>query len=183
MQNTDPKYLERYANVYTLTMSIPDDIRFDMHYWGRQHSESPCGTAACMAGHAGLHPWFRKQGLILEPSAKDPGFLSPPGKSYCDAFDEIADFFGYDCEKMYNHPFDPNGSWYYEFNENGEQVLDYYNELIQLFDGKRITPSIAAEALRNYMLSHWDTEFVNTAIEKAEARYNVDFVHQFAKWE
>lgn len=170
MQNTDPQYLERYANVYTLTRSIPDDIRFDMHYWGRQHIGSECGTAACMAGHAGLHPWFHEQGLILGPSAIEPGFLSPPGKSYYDIFEEIADFFGFDCEKMDNHPFDPDGAWYYEVDEAS-------------FDGDRITPSIAAEALRNYMLSHWDTESVNTAIEKAEARYNVDFVHQFAKWE
>lgn len=170
MQNTDPKYLERYANVYTLTVSIPNDIRFDMHYWGRKHIGSPCGTAACMAGHAGLHPWFHEQGLILTPSAKNPGFLSPPGKWYYDAVEEIADFFGYDYQEMYNHPFDPNGSWYCELDEDD-------------FDGNRITPSIAAKALRNYMLSHWDTESVNTAIEKAEARYNVDFVHQFAKWE
>lgn len=173
MQNKDPQYLERYANVYTLTMSIPDDIRFDMHYWGRQHIGSECGTAACMAGHAGLHPWFREQGLILEPSDIDPGFLSPPGTSYYDTFEEIADFFGYDYQEMHNHPFDPEGSWYYEDDEDGEQA----------FDGDRITPSIAAEALRNYMLSHWDSESVSTAIEKAEARYNVDFVHQFAKWE
>ena len=87
-----------------------------------------------------------------------------------DLFDEIADFFGFDYKEMSNHPFDPDGSWYYELDENS-------------FGGDRITPSIAAEALRNYMLSHWDTESVNTAIEKAEARYNVDFVHQFAKWE
>src|SRR5690606_3796014 len=99
------------------------------YYWGRQHIGSPCGTAACMAGHAGLHPWFHEQGLILKPSAKNPGYLSPPGKSYYDAFEEIADFFGYDYQEMHNHPFDPDGSWYYELDEDG-------------FDGDRITPSI-----------------------------------------
>lgn len=62
-QETDKKYLERWANMYSLARSIPRDRRFNMNFWGRHDEESACGTTACLAGHAILHPWFRRRGF------------------------------------------------------------------------------------------------------------------------
>lgn len=40
-------------------------IHFNMCTFGEQEPEV-CGTIACAAGTAGLHPWFRKRGFKLE---------------------------------------------------------------------------------------------------------------------
>lgn len=62
-QDKDPKFLERWANAYKLATTIPNDRRFNMAVFGYEDEKSQCGTAACLAGHAMLHPWFRRRGL------------------------------------------------------------------------------------------------------------------------
>lgn len=49
---------------------------FDMSLWGH---ETECGTVACMAGHFGLDPWFRKRKVKLIPSEYFGDVVAPGG--------------------------------------------------------------------------------------------------------
>jgi len=51
---------------------------FNIHHW-IQYTD--CGTVACIAGHCGLDPWFRKRGLItsMEMSKKVLSFFGAYG--------------------------------------------------------------------------------------------------------
>lgn len=47
---------------------------FDMGRWG---GKTRCGTKACAAGHAGMDPWFRRQGFSMRVSGlrrRDDGY-------------------------------------------------------------------------------------------------------------
>lgn len=74
---TDNIYLERCANLYTLIRSIPPKkakkTGFNMESWAANDDNAECGTSACMAGHAGIHPYFVNQGfnLVITPDVYD----------------------------------------------------------------------------------------------------------------
>jgi len=48
----EQEHINAWANMHKLTLTIPDDNRFNMESWGDQNRDSICGTSACMAGHA-----------------------------------------------------------------------------------------------------------------------------------
>lgn len=55
----------RWENVLRVLRGLSRHERkkhFDMGTWGEK---TECGTVACAAGHCGLDPWFRKNGLKL----------------------------------------------------------------------------------------------------------------------
>jgi hypothetical protein len=58
--------------------------RFDMESWH-------CGTAACAAGTAALHPWFNGQGLYMGASVWSPGRI-PRYNGYIN-FTALENFF------------------------------------------------------------------------------------------
>lgn len=157
MQSTSPEFLERWANLYTLTKSIPDDDRFNMLDWASP-KDTECGTAACMAGHAALHPWFRSRGLIPE--------FKQTMNDICMVLNFVVnDFFGVDSWSY--TPLDP------EICNNILGVNPIYT---------KIRPAHAARAVILYLERYWSTMDIEQAIQKAEARYDPKWVHEFADW-
>jgi hypothetical protein len=158
MQNTNPKFLERWANVHSLVSSIPDDQRFSMSNWGREDKESACGTAACAAGHAALHPWFRKRGLKTRFELSYPsymfGFMEIPNR---DVFFGLTDW--------YDSPFCP------EWCVHNPYKLGH------------LTPKRVATSIKEYMLIYWPRGAVNEALKKAVATYDAAHVHKNVPWD
>lgn len=152
-QNLEVHFLNRWAAVYHLTRSIPRDKRFDMTTFGVQ-ADTKCGTAACMAGHAMLHPWFRDQGLqhtLAYEGSKDLIFTQ-------------STFFGVYTWKR--SPFDPHFC---------RRVLD--NSMW------KITPHQASEVVMAWMLYWWPKEVVEAALEATKTvQYSAAFVHKFTPW-
>lgn len=100
---TQAQKIVRWENVLRVLRGLSRHERklhFDMGTWGEK---TDCGTVACAAGHCGLDPWFRKQGLKydFEQLTPDP-YLVEAGKDEPAwdgnwAFDghlEVEDFFG-----------------------------------------------------------------------------------------
>jgi len=90
----DDHHMNRLANLVKLLESINPD-NFNLSHWvgivspstgevvshssfkafntmdinpNKELIQFPCGTTACACGHAGLDPWFRKQGLFTTPA-------------------------------------------------------------------------------------------------------------------
>lgn len=92
-----PKYIDGFAGnqITTLHREIDD---FDMGAWG-------CGTSACAAGIAMIHPWFRKRGLryFIETEANAKEGIeeerSPMYKEFTEG-DALREFFGIDNEAV-----------------------------------------------------------------------------------
>jgi hypothetical protein len=58
--------IQRWEKGIELLKSLPKHVRrkhWDMSSWGHK---TACGTAACAAGHMGMHRWFRARGLVLK---------------------------------------------------------------------------------------------------------------------
>jgi hypothetical protein len=58
--------IERWEHAdLTLKNLSPHEKRkhFDLGDWG---TKGPCGTVACVAGHCGMDPWFRRRGFKLD---------------------------------------------------------------------------------------------------------------------
>lgn len=49
-----------------------DHVHFNMGEFGSE-TQDVCGTTACAAGVAGLHPWFRRRGLKMVMVPRDDG--------------------------------------------------------------------------------------------------------------
>ncbi len=165
MQLTEKKYLERWANMYSLARTIPNDRRFNMDTWGSYVPESICGTAACLAGHAGLHPWFRKRGLMPQISwCKDDYDQEYIGDMDFD-FDKLAAFWGHEStpgECEFPPPFIPESGCY--------------------ADPNKISPKQAARAVKDWMLESWSKDEVKRAISNATVEYDKDWVHKYTPW-
>jgi len=159
-QLTDKKYLERWANMYTLAHSTPNDDRFNMSFWAHANESTVCGTSACMAGHASLHPWFRRRGF-------KPKF----GGGVMELNDGILEsFWGADTEDnhfIYILPFEPSDC-------RRLAGLDY---------GIKIIPKRGAKAVKTWMLKFWSKEQVKAAIGRATATYDAKWVHKYTPWE
>lgn len=156
MQKNDPKYLERWANVYSLCRTIPHDSRFNMDIWGKQ-ANTACGTAACAAGHAALHPWFRRRGLgaRAEYSGLHPNDISGMFITFRSRRQwAIEKFFG--CSNKDHTPF---------ISCIGED-----------------NPKVVAAEIRRYMRRTWSKRQVQNAINNAEAFYDAEYVHRFSPW-
>jgi hypothetical protein len=175
----DPKYLERWAATYTLVASIPHDNRFDMQYWGKKQTDSVCGTTACAAGHAALHPWFVERGLDVKIQTEN-------------AYDENYNYVGqtatgfelwnkghfWGMNSIMGCPFDPDFCFaalgfeeYY--NSNGNWIDDSSHDF---------TPEEVASVIRDWMVRHWGEEATAAAIAASPVRYSVEAVHELAPW-
>lgn len=153
-QKTDKKYLERWANMYSLARSIPRDKRFNMAFWAQPNDSTACGTSACMGGHAALHPWFRRRGLI--PTFRDNAM----------SFKYLSPFWGLDNGEMVT-PFEPNRC----------------RVLAGMRYNLKITPKRGAKAVMVWMLKFWTKDQVEAAISKATATYDPKWVHKYTPWE
>lgn len=165
MQKTDKKYLERWANMYSLARTIPKDRRFNMDTFGDYDAKSACGTTACLAGHAILHPWFRKRGFNkaeFEVFDDDDGMYI--GEIEMDN-DNLKEFWG---SSEYDNPFDP--SICFELSNCSGHTW-------------QITPKQAAKAVKKWMLQSWTKDEVETAIDKATATYDAKWVHKYTPWD
>ena len=177
MTPEDEQFLERWAHAYLLVSSIPRDRRFKMDTWGNRDTRSVCGTAACLAGHCGITPWFRLEGFKL--MALD-GQLKPDWRAtdHGDVGNYAAEFFG-------------SGDW-------GESPFapGYCNRVLShIFnekDGARLTPKRMMKVVKYYMCARWGIYTVNKAIITAEetnkkrrvysSTYNADFIHKLLGW-
>lgn len=154
MQLLDKKYLERWANAYSLMRTVPNDDRFDICYYGAP-GDTPCGTTACIAGHAALHPWFRRRGLM---PIFNCGFAEEM------AVDTDEDVFGLIGGSWYDSPFRPGGAQ-------------------ELLGGRYChTPKQAARAIKIWMETHWSKAEVKEAIADAVVEYDPEHVHKNVPW-
>lgn len=164
-QDTDQKYLERYAHAYKILVTMPNDNRFSIISFGRP-AETECGTAACIAGHAALHPWFIDQGFSMIP-ADNGGFRRLTGTGGRDPVYMSCVFFGFThpngmgVRTLIGHPFDPDFEFYKGHPSFGDPDA-----------------AEAADALRSYMEYHWGGIEVSLAIEKADSVYSAEAVHK-----
>lgn len=92
--------LERCSRGRVLTLPGDGKADFDMgvvamgEIRGEERTGTPCGSACCAMGFAGLHPWFRKRGLKWVPDSshltitpfkingKDAGDFSDAGAKF-----------------------------------------------------------------------------------------------------
>jgi hypothetical protein len=162
-QDDNTRFLNRWAAMYNLLRTVPDDERFDMGTWGMPN-DTPCGTSACAAGHAMLHPWFRKRGIMND----DWGETHITGhRAYSDTDPDFDmqfnnfEFFGLD---RFHAPFDPNFCR-------------------QATGGDKLTPILVSEVVRAWMLRTWSKDKVDAAIEKHQhVKYDVNAVHRYTPW-
>jgi hypothetical protein len=154
MQKLDKKYLERWANTYSLMQTVPNDKRFSIDMYGKA-ANTPCGTTACIVGHAALHPWFRRRGLI--PEFDD---LYTMNVTKDQAVFGLRSYMGW-----HSCPFDPSGAYL---------LLGYKH---------CDTPKQAARAIKIYMEKHWTKAEVKEAIANAVVEYNADYVHKYTPWQ
>lgn len=155
-QHLDDKFLERWANLYTLVRSIPNDERFSIEVECGPEPLAPCGTVACAAGHAGLHPWFRRRGLVWRDARGAYGWPRT----------EPQEFFGY-------------GEWFdCTYNDRVPLCPEYYDTW-----SEDIPPKKVAAGIRQYMEEHWPVRRVRNAIREATAAYSMEHVKKNAKWD
>ena len=168
-QKGDDKYLVRYANLYTMMASMPQDRRFSINSFG-EPAETECGTAACLAGHAGLHPWFRRRGFTLHPAITAyTGAMSLLAKDNNNPTEMCQDFFGF------------LSAYYSDYGYNG---LEGHIFDPDFYTNSDPTAAEATAAVRLYMEYFWDKSEVEEAIANATATYNADYVHKHTKnWE
>lgn len=96
-------------------------VHFDMADFG---SKIDCGTAACAAGVAGLHPWFRRRGFKMAPG-DGVRYEDKEGNEY-EGMSACYHFFGT------SYPFDPGFAYYIGLG----------------IGSSRLTPVDAADAIR-----------------------------------
>lgn len=91
---TNEQLIERWQNVARVLVAMPPHERrkhFDMTTFGVQ---TACGTIACAAGHCGLDPWFRANGLKLDLDSlrSERGFATFNDGRFPDS--ALTDYFG-----------------------------------------------------------------------------------------
>ncbi len=155
-QKRDREYLQRWAALYHLLQSIPNDVRFDMDSWGAPSRDSECNTAACAAGHAMLHPWFNERGLELGVARYSFG-------PRLDFRQEA--WFG--CNSSSDMPFDPLFC---------ALALDRSSDA-------RLTPSMVSEVTMAWMRSFWKVGEIDAVLEEtAGVKYDIDYLHAHIPW-
>ena len=176
MSEDETVYLERWAHTYILAGTIPNDKRFDMETWGKMNVNSACGTSACLAGHAGLTPWFRREGFKL----KGDGQVLETESIQYGLTEDINRFFGID--DMQVTPFEPR----------------YCRDMLQiilgrrLFGSKGLTPKRVQKVVKAYMIARFggrladraisDATITNDLRKKFTSHYNESFIHRHLKW-
>lgn len=154
-QEVDEVYLERWAAMFNLLRSIPDDDRFDMNNWGVR-AETQCNTAACAAGHGMLCKWFNDRGLKLE-------YWTTDSRVQMDFNQEP--WFG--CAGGYDMPFDPL----------------YCSVVLHMSSSERLTTKMVSEVVMAWMLNYWEKELVTAAIaQTVAAQYDMAYVHEHVPW-
>lgn len=79
-----PSYVRGEETDSITTLKVPIDT-FNMDEWG-------CGTTACAAGVAMVHPWFRKRGLTYSGSGvRNPLFKGAGGTTALEGFFDISE--------------------------------------------------------------------------------------------
>jgi hypothetical protein len=103
-QPTTKEKIQRLKQALRVMTSMSAHVRkhhFDMSYWGQKTS---CGTVACLAGHCGLDPWFRRKGFKMDfkedRNEEWEGNTQIISVEFRDTFPEAdpAQFFGDDIE-------------------------------------------------------------------------------------
>lgn len=159
MQERDYKFLLRWANMYSLAASIPDDNRFNMSHWAKRNKASECGTSACLAGHAALHPWFIRNGL---PPLRGSG-----------AFDSSLGFTGGNYFGLLSVYGTPN------------PFMPFF--VAGVYDGSKRSASLktyeAAAVVKAWMYYWWGEEKAEKALLRAKATYSAEEVHKRVPWE
>lgn len=151
-------FLERWAAVYNLTRTIPDDRRFNMETWGNP-ALTECGTSACAAGHAMLHPWFRRRG-INSRTAVYRNTLSVRGLQFTNYR-----FFGLSGNG--GTPFSPT----------------FCSVALNRPDSLRLSPRMVSEVIMAWMLRTWPADRVIAEIDEMKSvSYDMEFVHNHAPW-
>lgn len=204
MQLTDQIYLNRYAALYNLAKTIPNDERFNLAFWSMQNTQSECGTSACLAGHAALHPFFVAQGFKTGPlpfghayfrgEAARVATFEPASKT------ELKDAIGlYLPHTNEFSGYDANIGWLAVFwGMRGTQLMDGYdrdednpsdqpNEMLHPFwPGSYDSSPTAKEAaryLRRWMQEWWPKAAIVAAIQAhRHVQYNAQFVHYYTDW-
>jgi len=171
----DCVYRERWAHTYILAGTIPADNRFDMDTWGQRNTASACCTSACLAGHAGLTPWFRREGFAF----KAEGTALETENEDLDMIDDIKKFFG--IEELARSPFEPH----------------YCTTMLEIATGKKhttkmLTPKRVQKVVKMYMLTRFGVGHTAVAIRAAQTTnegrkqftsvYNESFIHRHLGW-
>lgn len=80
--------IERWERILKMLKEMGPHKRkkhYNIETWGKK---TPCGTVACIAGHAGRDKWFRRRGFRMELSE----WPAPSGPAFPETQPE--DFFG-----------------------------------------------------------------------------------------
>lgn len=186
--DTSPVYLERWAAMFTLLESIPNDNRFNMQSWAFENRGSECNTTACAAGHAILHPWFNERGFAIEDhmlrkTVRFDGKIEwHVDLTTCTPDTKAASFWGLN-SMMDDTPFNPGYCWDVLGLDEGWGTSDDEDDDSWVdSDNYPYSPQEVASVVKEYMLRHWDAPEVEAAIAASTVRYGVDHVHAIAPW-
>lgn len=209
MQRLDTIYLNRLAALYVLAASIPSDDRFAIESWTRRNEESECGTSACLAGHAALHPHFVAQGFKrgdrlgstnARHQACDISYELTPEQFASSEYAELRESSseGWD-------PYMYGLAMFWGFGDaelrcRSQNQIDDLDEPIMMhpfwptsyleeedYDGHREpyepTSAQAAAYVLEYMRYWWPQRSVDAAIaQNQHVTYNAAFVHFYMPW-
>ena len=152
------KGLERLEQLLRVLKEVRDDPckGFDWAEWYQKDkpyakpemiaaygfSEHYCGTRACVAGWAGLDPWFRSRGMVTHPPMRDSN-----GNYRCSniAFKRggLESFFDLPDQDEDLDPEDYSGSWSDYLFGGGEAVDDHTADLKEAM--KRVEEAITMQ--------------------------------------
>jgi hypothetical protein len=63
---TRKEQVTRWKNVLRVLKGLTKHQRRDHFDMANLAEKTPCGTAACAAGHSGFDPWFRRRGYAVD---------------------------------------------------------------------------------------------------------------------
>lgn len=75
-------FRENIAVLHSIIDGVPDHL-INLRYY---KTDQPCGTICCGAGWAAMHPYFQKQGLMLDKSLPRLGNNPNPSTSLAALF-------------------------------------------------------------------------------------------------
>lgn len=201
-QKTDQVYLDRYAALLNLAQTIPSDERFNLGYW-IMRAPTECGTAACLAGHAALHPFFVNQGFTKFSGHHDSHnrtcsvSYAPQNEAedkelaqlrYCDALRgcnpemaELALYWGMSGRQLVE-----GDSEEYDFSTeelNEPQHPFWPSSYEHAEDPRDPTAEEAADYLREWMHFWWSDVRIREACRRLSyVQYDANFVHHYTDW-
>lgn len=140
-----PKYIKGFGGDQITTLACTIES-FNMDHWG-------CGTSACAAGIAMVHPWFRKRGFGYYIEREGNGlyneFRSPRLKyglgKYVEDEDAIKQFFGINDDQV-RFLFMPGS--YPETHKQAPYVADRIRKFVRR-DGEIVSPNFVPSPKRN----------------------------------